>query len=242
MAIPVVMYHVIAPPPNSPYAYLYVTPSQFQSEMQGLKAAGYCAITMDDAYAIWAGSQAPPDGCTPMVLRFDDGYSSVFSAAYPVLHAMQWPGTLCQQVQRVNFPGGLAAGDIRTMLQAGWDLEDHGYYQPELSLIGLGVTALNQQVSVSRGDLQAEFNAHVNFYCWPLGYYDAPAIAAVRRAGFEGALGVVPGDALPDQQGLWRLDAIEAKGWLSSKALVALVVHMQHQDPSMPPGVLGPAG
>ncbi len=242
MRIPIVMYHVIAPPANAPYAYLYVTPKRFRSEMEGLKDAGYCAITIDAAYRIWTGTQAPPAGCRPLVIRFDDGYSSVFSAAYPVLHAMHWPGTLCQQVQRVDFPGGLTASDIRTLLRAGWDLEDHGYYQPELSLIGLDPARLNRQVAVSRRNLQKRFAAPVHFFCWPLGYYDERSISAAKQAGFEGGLGVASGDAEPGEQGYWRLDAIEASGWLSHTALVARVLRLQQQTPAMPARVYVPAG
>ncbi len=229
------MYHVIAAPPPTQYAYLYVTPNRFRKEMQGLQAAGFCAVTLQSAYAIWTGAAAPPAGCTPLVLRFDDGYTSAFTSAFPLLEQMGWPGSLCQQVQRVNIPGGLPSTAIQTMLGAGWELLDHGYYNPELSLIGASPAQISTQVITSRADLETEFHTTVDFYCWPLGYYDTGAITVVKQAGFEGALGVTSGDADPAIQGWWRLDSIPAWGYLSSASLVARVVAMQKSMPTIPP-------
>lgn len=229
--IPIVMYHVIAPAPHSPYAYLYVSARRFAREMRGLRRAGYCAISLARARAIWSGQAHAPTGCRPLVLRFDDGYSSVATVAFPVLQRMGWVGNLCQQVQRIDFPGGLRAGQIRAMLAAGWGLADHGYQQPELSLIGATAAQLQLQVATSRQALQRRFGVSVDFYCWPLGYYNAGAVAAARAAGFRGGLGVATGVAAPARQTWWRLDAVPAWGWLSSAALVAQVRRLQAQGP-----------
>lgn len=234
------MYHVIAAAPASPYGYLYVPPRRFAREMAGLRAAGYCAITLDTAAAIWSGQQAPPAHCLPLVLRFDDGYQSAYSAAFPVLRQMGWPANLCQQVQRVDLPGGLTAAEIRNLLANGWDLADHGYRQPEESLFGASPTELRLQVAISRQELAARFDTPVSFYCWPLGYYDAHAIAAVRQAGFTGALGITEGDAAPGDQSWWALDAIPAWGGFSSRRLVADVQLWQRRAPGVPPSAYGP--
>ncbi len=240
--IPIVVYHVIAAPPATRYHYLYVSPARFARQMAALRAAGYCAITLDVATAIWTGRQTPPPGCLPLVLRFDDGYASVFTAAFPVLAQMHWTGNLCQQVQRIDFPGGLSARDIETLVAAGWELADHGYRQPEMDLVGATAGALRLQVVTSRQDLQQRFGVADPFYCWPLGYYDAAAIAAVRAAGFTGALGVTVGDAEPASQGWWRLDAIPAWGPLTTRALVADVERWQKRAPGQPPARYGPHG
>ena len=234
LRIPVVMYHVIAAPPRSPYAYLYVTRRRFARQMAALRAAGYCAITLRTAHALWAGDRRLP-ACHPLLVRFDDGYTSVFDQAFPVLRRMGWPANLCQQVQRIDFPGGLTADQIRTLLAHGWDLADHGYYQPELSLIGASPAQLRRQVAGSRRRLAARFGVQVHYYCWPLGYYDTRAIRAARAAGFQGGLGVGLGVAEPARQGRWRLDAIPVWGALSTSGLVAEVRRLQSQPSPLPP-------
>lgn len=233
------MYHEVMAPPNDPYAYLYVTPARFAREMAALRSAGYCAITLQTALALWTG--ATHLGCRPLILRFDDGYGSVFQNAYPVLQKLGWPGNLCQQVQRVNFPGGLTAAEIHTLLAHGWDLADHGYAQPELDLVGATAAQVHLQVVTSRQDLAKRFGTPVDFYCWPLGYYDRQVVSAVRAAGFTGALGVGPGDAEPAVEGWWRLDAVPAFGWMSTAALLAEVRRFQGETPAVPPTAYTPA-
>jgi hypothetical protein len=47
-AVPILMYHVIAPPPpTAPYPRLYVPPAEFAAQMRALAAAGYHAVTPD---------------------------------------------------------------------------------------------------------------------------------------------------------------------------------------------------
>ena len=239
LRIPVVMYHVIAAPPRSPYAYLYVTRQRFRRQMTALRAAGYCAITLRTAYALWTGARRLP-GCRPLIVRFDDGYTSVFVQAYPVLRQMGWPANLCQQVRRIDFPGGLSEGQIRTLLAHGWDLADHGYYQPERSLIGASPAQLRRQVAGSRRRLAARFGVPVHFYCWPLGYYDRRAIGAARAAGFQGALGIGFGAAEPAVQGRWRLDAIPVWGSLSTRGLLAEVRRQRSHPSGVPPAAYRP--
>ncbi len=240
LRIPVVMYHVIAPPPRSPYAYLYVSVQRFARQMAALRAAGYCAVSLHTAAALWRGSGVRPPRCRPLVVRFDDGYASVFQRAFPVLRRMGWPANLCQQVQRIDFPGGLTAGQIRGLLAHGWGLADHGYYQPELSLIGASPAQMRRQLADSRRMLAARFAVPVHFYCWPLGYYDRRAVRAARAAGFQGGLGVGLGAAEPAVQGRWRLDAIPVWGSLSTRGLVAEVRRLQAHPSPVPPAAYRP--
>src|ERR1700761_3553870 len=60
-SVPVLMYHVIAPPPaGAPYPGLYVTPQEFTAQMEALKQAGWAAVTLDQLRAYWSdGARLP---------------------------------------------------------------------------------------------------------------------------------------------------------------------------------------
>jgi hypothetical protein len=52
--VPVLMYHVIAPPPaGAPFPGLYVPADQFAAQMSALRAAGWHAVTLDQLEAYW---------------------------------------------------------------------------------------------------------------------------------------------------------------------------------------------
>jgi hypothetical protein len=55
-------------------------------------------------------------------------------------------------------------------------------------LRGLGHRALREEVGASRRFLKRTFHVPVNFFAYPSGEYDARAVAAVRKAGYLGAV------------------------------------------------------
>ncbi len=252
LLVPVLMYHVIArPAANAPLKGLYVAPSLFAAQMRALRAAGYQAVTLGQAYASWRGTAPAP--ARPVVLTFDDGYVSVYENARPVLQSMHWPGVLCQQVQRIGFPGGFTPAQIRVMLASGWELADHAVTQPEVDLTTASASVIHFEVFSSRADLRTEFHTRVRFFCYPVGHYDPAVVAAVRAAGFSGAISTVFGAADPAVEGMYRLERIRVWAGESPQQLVAIVGQAARRAPPPPPssfpepppessGPAGPAG
>ncbi len=91
--VPVLMYHVINPPPNgAPFPGLYVPADEFAAQMQALKSAGWHAVTMDQLEAYWTRG-VPLGPGKPIVLTFDNGYASQYVNAMPILKRLGWVGT-----------------------------------------------------------------------------------------------------------------------------------------------------
>ena len=116
-SVPVLMYHVIAPPPpGAPFPGLYVQADLFAAQMQALKAAGWHAVTLDQLHAYWTHGARLPAG-RPIVLTFDNGYRSQYVNALPVLRRLGWVAD--ENIQLSGLPpsqGGLTDAQIKGMV------------------------------------------------------------------------------------------------------------------------------
>jgi peptidoglycan/xylan/chitin deacetylase (PgdA/CDA1 family) len=191
--VPILMYHVLAAPPaGTPYPQLWVRPSDFAAQMDWMAVHGYHAVTLGQVFRYWHNGVALP--ARPFVASFDDGYLSDFTVAMPTLRKHGWAGVLNLIVNSVK-PGDIAAGQVRALIKAGWEIDAHTIHHVDLT--GVGSTQLQQEVAGSRADLRRMFGQPVDFFCYPAGRYNASVVAAVRAAGYLGATTVNPGLATP---------------------------------------------
>jgi peptidoglycan/xylan/chitin deacetylase (PgdA/CDA1 family) len=190
--VPILMYHVINDPPTgAPFPLLYVPATEFDSQMQALKDAGWVAVTLDQLRANWTTGAKLPTG-KPFVLTFDNGYYSQYSVALPELKRLHWVAD--ENMQLTGLPpsqGGLTNQEIQAMVNAGWELDTQGISHADL--VELSPTELHDQVYHARRTIQHLFHVPVNWFCYPSGQYDATVIDAVKAAGYTGSTTVVPG-------------------------------------------------
>lgn len=235
--IPILMYHVIGVlPAHAPLAGLYVAPDLFAAQMAALAAAGYQAITLDQAYAIWSGHAAAPPH--PIVLSFDDGYVGVYEHAVPVLQAHGWPAVLNLQVGRLGIPGGLTADEVRAMIRLGWEVDDHTVTHPDLTRVT--PARLETEIVGAAQSIRQQFAVPVHFFCYPAGRYDPAVVAAVRAAGFLGATTTWPGDAYPPTEGSFTLDRVRVDGGEPPERLLRVLTALGQVEPGQPPAVFPP--
>jgi peptidoglycan/xylan/chitin deacetylase (PgdA/CDA1 family) len=193
--VPILMYHVIArAPANAAYPQLYVPPEELAAQTRWLAGHGYHAVTLRRVFAYWR--RAVPLPPKPVVLSFDDGYLSDYSAALPVLRRRGWAGVLNLVVRNVA-PGDIERWQVRRLIAAGWEIDAHTISHADLTT--LDSARLREEVAGSRADLRRMFSRPVQFFCYPLGHYDARVVAAVRAAGFRGATTENPGLGHPNE-------------------------------------------
>jgi peptidoglycan/xylan/chitin deacetylase (PgdA/CDA1 family) len=235
-SVPILMYHVIAPPlPTAPYPGLYVPPAEFAAQMHALAAAGFHAVTQDQVRAAWLGHATLPP--RPIVLTFDNGYRTQYTKALPILRRLGWVGV--ENLQLSGLPpsqGGLSAREVRALVAARWELDTQGYNHADL--IRLDAAQLQFQIADTRAILRRRYHVPVNWFCYPSGHYDSAVIAAVRAAGFVGSTTVVPGWASPHSDP-YRLPRLRVLGGTTPSALLALVADARSASP--PPAAY-PAG
>jgi peptidoglycan/xylan/chitin deacetylase (PgdA/CDA1 family) len=216
--VPILTYHVIAPPPpGAPFPGLYVPVGEFADQMQALKSAGWHPVTLDQLKAFWTRG-VPLGPGKPVVLTFDNGYHSQYANALPVLKRLGWVAD--ENIQLTGLPpsqGGLTDAEVRALIAAGWELDTQGISHADL--ITLDAASLHDQVATARQILRKRYGVPVNWFCYPSGHYDATVIAAVRAAGFVGSTTTIPGWASPANDP-YRLPRLRALAGTSGPALL----------------------
>ena len=223
--VPVLMYHVInPPPPGAPFPGLYVPAGEFAAQMQALKAAGWHAVTLDQLKAYWTRGVPLPPG-KPIVLTFDNGYQSQYTNALPVLKRMGWVGN--EMMQLSGLPpsqGGLNDAQVRGMVSDGWEIDTQGMSHADL--IAIPASELHYQVFTARQLLRRHYGVTADWFAYPSGHYNANVIATLKAAGFVGSLTVVPGWASPSEDP-FRLPRLRVLGGTSPSALLAQIAYNQ---------------
>jgi peptidoglycan/xylan/chitin deacetylase (PgdA/CDA1 family) len=230
-AVPILMYHVINPPPaGAPFPGLYVDRPEFTAQMQALAHAGWHAVTLDQVEAYWV--RGAPLPAKAIVLSFDNGYQSQYTNALPVLHRLGWIGD--ENLQLSGLPpsqGGLSEAQVRGLLAAGWELDTQGYSHADLT--ALGASELHYQVAVARQTLHQRYGVPVNWFCYPSGHYDATVIASVKQAGYKGSTTVLPGWASPSED-RFRLHRLRVLAGTSPSALLEQIEGSRNDEPGPP--------
>jgi peptidoglycan/xylan/chitin deacetylase (PgdA/CDA1 family) len=228
--VPVLMYHVIAPPPpGAPFPGLYVPKAEFAAQMNALSTAGWQAVTLDQLKAYWTKGVPLPGSGKPIVLTFDNGYHSQYADALPVLQKLHWVAD--ENIQLQGLPpsqGGLTASEVKGLVQAGWELDTQGISHADL--VTLTSSELSYQVANARHILQRRYGVQVNWFCYPSGHYDATVIAAVKAAGFVGSTTVVPGWAGPGSDP-YRLPRLEVLSGTTPSALLDQIASVRSDPP-----------
>jgi peptidoglycan/xylan/chitin deacetylase (PgdA/CDA1 family) len=198
-SVPILVYHVINSQPagSSSNPALYVPTSEFSSQMQALKGAGWQAVTLDQLQAYWTRG-TPLGADKPIVITFDNGYASQYANALPVLKGFGWVAV--ENLELTGLPpteGGLTDSQIRALIAAGWELDTQGLDHTDLT--ALDPSLLASDLTGARQTLQSTYGVRANWFSYPSGDYNPTVTAAVQAAGFIGATTVNQGWASPQQ-------------------------------------------
>lgn len=195
-AVPVLMYHVIAPAPaGAKYAGLWVAPDALRAQVDALARAGYTAVTLDQVLDAWDGKPTLPP--KPVVLTFDDGYLSQGKDAGAILARRGWPGVLYLAWHNLGTPGGISRTRVKQMIADGWEVDAHSVNHPDLTT--LDAAGLRAEVGGSREKIRQAFGVPADTFCYPAGRFDPAVQDAVRQAGYRAATSELPGRATPQQ-------------------------------------------
>jgi peptidoglycan/xylan/chitin deacetylase (PgdA/CDA1 family) len=178
--------------------------------MAWLARSGYQGVTLDEVERAWyRGGTLPPK---PIVITFDNGYPPQVRFAPKVLGRYGWPGVLFEITEEHLTPPY-----IRPVVALGWEVDSHSATHPDLTQ--LSGSELEYQVAASRRYLRRKFGVPSDNFCYPSSLYDSSTIAAVKEAGYVGAVTENAGYASRDRP--YELNRYEIEGGQGVEGLAA---------------------
>src|SRR3981081_3631491 len=89
ITLPILEYHYVRQPPSMRtdlVGYkLSVSPADFYTQMDWLSTNGFHPVDFNDGRAYFAGQRPLP--AKPVVITLDDGYTDLYTTAYPILRS-----------------------------------------------------------------------------------------------------------------------------------------------------------
>ncbi len=206
--IPVLMYHRF----GAPAERYTVTYWDFEQQLIWLRDNGYTPITMLEAYnGLFGGAPLPEK---PAILTFDDGWPSQWRAA-EILDQYGFKGVFFVHPDR-----GMAPEQFHDLAARGHEIGSHSYTHPALTTVP--DEQLWREVHDSRDALAAITGANINFFAYPYGNWDERVIAAVKAAGYCGAVHAWDGQQwTPEKR--WIEPRVEISGTLTLSEFAALI-------------------
>lgn len=167
----------------------------FARQLRLLRLLGYRVIGFAELAATLRAGEAPPPRTA--VITIDDGYTDNLTIARPLLRRRRFPATIFLVSGRLGGVNdwteeGAVAGrrlvDTTEAAElAGDGIEIGAHTRSHPALTAIAGEQLSEELVGSRQDLEALLDAPVRTFAYPYGFFSSASVAAVRKAGYEGA-------------------------------------------------------
>lgn len=195
-AVPILMYHVIAPGPNN----LYVPPHELEAHLRTLSEHGFTTVSLQQLADHFTHGVPLPE--RPVVLTFDDGYVSVYTAALPLLQQYDMTATFFIVTGLVGQAGYMTWEQVAELAAAGMEIGAHTVLHQDLRW--LDDAERRHEIAGSAQTLIDKLGVAVTAFAYPAGAYNDETVAIVREH-FTAAVTTLPGAATPCQDPmLWH--------------------------------------
>ena len=177
-----------------------INTKKFRAQMQFLKDQNLPVISMADFSAWKRGEKTIP--ARAMVITIDDGWSSVYTDAFPILKEFGYPFTLFLYSKYVNVQGrSLSIDMVKEMQKHGATIGCHSMSHPYPATVKAQrrsgpktyLQFLNREMVESKNFLETNFRQPINTYCYPGGFHTEEMYEVGKTNGYEHMFTVLPG-------------------------------------------------
>jgi len=192
--VPILVYHRFAPTPQNLYT---VSLQEFEGQMRYLKENGYQVIPLKTLVDFYLGKGAPPPP-RAVVITIDDGHTSVYSYAFPLLKKYGYPVTLfiypcC--IGRVSY--ALTWEQIRELADQGLEIGSHTRFHPNFKVERRRLKPqeyeelVEMEMTSSKKILEEKLRRSIRYLSYPFGVHDEVLEKRAFEAGYEAMFTIV---------------------------------------------------
>ncbi len=223
-AVPILLYHNIAESYDPAMRVLHCTPAEFEEHMTALQTDGYTTITFQQYYDyVTNGAPLPPK---PIIVCFDDGYTSNYTYAFPILKRLGMQATIFAITGRMgatdtDYPH-FTWEQAREMEESGViDIESHTNLH--LNLEELDVSTAVYELRISYYMLAQELGKTPLVLAYPYGLRSAETAQLATEAGF--AVQCLVGDSGVNRKedGLTALRRLSVSGGMRGQDVLDMI-------------------
>jgi peptidoglycan/xylan/chitin deacetylase (PgdA/CDA1 family) len=193
--VPILTYHRVGPGVNR----MIVTPDSFEAQLDYLKRNDYRVIRLADLTDFLDGKRPLPKRA--VVITFDDGHSSSYQFAYPLLKKYGFPATYFLYTDFLGARDAVTWAQIREMHESGLiDFQAHSKSHANLILRGADESEqhyrdrLDVELRVPREVIQRNLPTRVTQFAYPYGDANESVLDRMALAGnYRMGLTVNPG-------------------------------------------------
>lgn len=185
----ILLYHHVAEdtPPSTT-----ISPSDFDGHLQYLRDNDFSVIALDRMIDSLRSGQPLPE--KSVVITFDDGYSSIFDEAFPLLQAYGYPFTLFLSTGPIDdgLRNYMTWDQIREMSDAGVIIANHMVDHPYMleardnESEAQRLTRLRQDLLSAERRIEAETGQSHRYLAFPYGEYDPQIKSLLEELNFVG--------------------------------------------------------
>ena len=234
--VPILMYHYIRDNPDARDvlgANLSVSPTEFRLQMDWLARSGYHPVDLDDLRAYLLDGRTLPS--RPVVISLDDGYSDLYTAAYPVLRAHQFKAVAYIVTGFLGRPTNVTPAQVVDMNANGIEIGSHTVSHADLTK--LSGAELQRQLDDSKVTLEAILGHPVLDFCYPSGAVNPTVVHAVQTAGYQSATTTRGGNTAHSAADRFEWTRVRVSG---GESLTDFSARLGNNEPSQPTPATSP--
>lgn len=188
ITLPILMYHYVRTPPSVKTDLLgyrlSVSPSDFAAQMDWLSQHGFHPVDFNDVRAYFAGVAPMP--ASPVMITLDDGYSDLYTTAYPILAAHGFKAVAYIVSGFVGQPRYVTAAQVVQIDHNGIEIASHTVDHADLARSSYA--AVMRELVDSKQWLERLLGHPVLDFAYPSGQFNAQVVSEVIRAGYDTAV------------------------------------------------------